>query len=538
LVSVDRVYGRGREFEAPLDPRKKPQRPWRPATDFGSDRRGYDLPKEKEDRTAIVDYIRSSATKERALTVRATGYVGKGAYLLGSQLIGVNSGLYVLDPTIPVDSERFRPLGTLADWQREIVDVVTGNRLCMLAIMASFVGPLIKPLDLRNGGIQFYGESSQGKSGLLVCAASVIGRPSKGAWVTWATTVNGIDDLALARSDSVLVIDETASAGGQKSAAADVILNAIYRIEGGIEKARKYMGVGPRPVQARWRVLAISSSEKSLPELAEAGGMELMAGCEVRFIDIAADAEQGLGVYEQLPSGIDSPEQFTDQLKRSAEQYCGTAQRQFLERLLKDLNNPQSKILGFLDNRMKSFRERSRVTGFNGIEARIASRFAAIYAAGCLARRYKVLTWSREEMKRACLWCYRRAIKRHTAAKAKEEAEVKNHIRRCWKQLRPRLASFGHRAPGPNDPNAPGWLKTLRSGIDEFILTPATFQQDLCGSLSQSKVIGILASKEILVRNEDKKSTVQRTIPGIKAARGHRYFVLDRKALNTWLKQS
>jgi len=101
-----------------------------------------------------------------------------------------------------------------------------------------------------------------------------------------------------------------------------------------------------------------------------------------------------------------------------------------------------------------------------------------------------------------------------------------------------RLGRFGDRNPGPNDPNAPGWLKTLRSGIDEFILTPATFQQDLCGSLSQSKVIGILASKEILVRNEDKKSTVQRTIPGIKAARGHRYFVLDRKALNTWLKQS
>jgi Domain of unknown function (DUF927) len=113
---------------------------------------GYDLPKEKEDRTAIVDYIRSSATKKRATIVRATGYVGKGAYayLLGSQLIGVNSVIYVLDPTIPVDSERFQPHGTLADWQREIVDVVTGNRLCMLAIMASFVGwtaPSKKPTN-------------------------------------------------------------------------------------------------------------------------------------------------------------------------------------------------------------------------------------------------------------------------------------------------------------------------------------------------------------------------------------------------------
>jgi putative DNA primase/helicase len=452
---------------------------------------GYDLPKEKEDRTVIVDYIRSSATKKRALIVRATGYVGKGAYLLGSQLIGVNSGLYVLDPTIPVDSERFQPHGTLADWQREIVDVVTGNRLCMLAIMASFVGPLIKPLNLESSGIQFYGDSSQGKSGLLACAASVIGRPSNGAMVTWSTTVNAIDDLALARSDSALIIDETASAGDPKTAA-DVILLAIYRIAGGAEKARKHNGVGQRPVPGRWRVFAISSSEKSLPELAKLGGQDLFDGCLVRFIDIAADAGQHLGVYDQLPTGTDLPFQLTDRLKRSAEKYCGTAQRQFLEQLLKDLNNPESNVIDFLSDRIDSFYERSGATGFDGIEDRIAKRFGAIYAAGSLARKYKVLPWSREEMKQACLFCYRGAIKRHAAAKAAEETDVKNHIRDCWKQLKTRLA----RIPGPKDPNAPGWLKTPRSGNQEIILTAATFEQDLCGNFNQSKVIGIPWTKK------------------------------------------
>jgi putative DNA primase/helicase len=199
---------------------------------------GYDLPKATADRDAILDYIRSSATDRRALTVRATGYVGEGAYLLGSQLIGANSGLYILDPSVALDSDRFQARGTLADWQREIVNVVAGSRLCRLAIMAPFVGPSIKPLELESGGIQFYGESSQGKSGLIACAASVIGPPSNGAMVTWSTTVNAIDDLALARSDSALVIDETASAGDPKTAA-DVILPAIYRIAGGVEKARK-----------------------------------------------------------------------------------------------------------------------------------------------------------------------------------------------------------------------------------------------------------------------------------------------------------
>jgi putative DNA primase/helicase len=496
---------------------------------------GYDLPESKEDRAAIRDYLRT-ATERRAWIVRANGYVDEWAYLLGSDIIGASSSRYVLDPTIEVDIERYETHGTLADWQREIVDVVTGNRLCMLAIMAAFVGPLIKPLGLGDvgGGIQFYGESSQGKSGLLACAASVIGRPSNGAWVTWATTVNAIDDLALARSDSVLVIDETQSAGGQKSAAADVILPAIYRIDGGVEKARKRNGVGLRPVLGRWRLFAISSSEKSLPELAEAAGLELMKGCEVRFIDIAADAEQGLGVYERLPSGIDSSEQLTDQLKRNAEQYCGTAQRQFLERLLKDLNSAEDSVIGFLQDRKDIFHKRSGVTGFHGIEARIASRFGVIYAAGSLARKYKVLPWSRDAMIGACLWCYHRAIKRHATARAAVEAEVKNRIRDCWKQLRPRLATLDD---GLDHPQAPGWLKTQRSG-KEIILTAATFQQDLCGSLAQSKVIGILVDRKILVRNKEKKSTVQRTIPGIRAARGRRYYVLKAQALRDWLKQS
>jgi putative DNA primase/helicase len=228
---------------------------------------GYDVPDAKEDRAAMRDYIRSSAIEGRALIVRANGYVDDWAYLLGSEVIGVNSNEYVLDPAIEADTERYRPHGKLADWQREIVDVITGSPLCMLAIMASFVGPLIKPLRLESVGIQFYGVSSQGKSGLLACAASVIGRPSNGAWVTWATTVNAIDDVALARSDSALVIDETASAGEQKSPAAEVILPAIYRIAGGVEKARKHNGIGSRPVPSRWRVFAISSSEKPFRNL-------------------------------------------------------------------------------------------------------------------------------------------------------------------------------------------------------------------------------------------------------------------------------
>jgi putative DNA primase/helicase len=139
---------------------------------------GFDSPDAKEDRNAIRKYIRNPAIVRRTLIVRANGYVGQWAYVLGSEVIGASSRDYILDSVIEADPDRYQARGALAEWRREIASFVTGNALPMVAIMASFVGPIIKPLGLESGGIQFYGDSSQGKSGLIACAASVIGPPS------------------------------------------------------------------------------------------------------------------------------------------------------------------------------------------------------------------------------------------------------------------------------------------------------------------------------------------------------------------------
>jgi putative DNA primase/helicase len=496
---------------------------------------GFDLPDERADRIAIRKYIRNPAIDRRTLIVRTNGYVGVGkwAYVLGSEVIGADSRDYFLDSAIDADPDRYQVRGTLADWQRDIASFVTGNALPMVAIMASFVGPIIKPLGLEKGtGIQFYGDSSQGKSGLFACAASVIGPPSSGAMVSWATTLNGVDDLVLARSDSVLLIDETASAAGHKSSSAEVILPAIYRISEGSEKTRKHMGIGPRPVKARWRIFAISSSEKSLPELAKAAGMELLAGSSVRFIDIDAYAGQGLGVYDQLPKGIGSSRDLTDELKRRSEQFCGTAQREFLERLLKDLNHSEADLIKFLRDRIEVFRKHAGVQGFDGVESRIADHFAAIYAAGRLGASYAVLPWTQDEMLRVCLRCYRGVIKQHASARMAEEGEFKERLRNST--IRKQLGHLDKGSGQAINPNAPGWLKTSPSGVKEIILKSATFRE-LCGDLEQPAAVRMLTNKRILVRNKDGKSTVQRAIPGIEAARGQRYYVFDQKALHAWL---
>jgi putative DNA primase/helicase len=495
---------------------------------------GFELPEKAEDRTAFLQYLRDPEINPRTTIVRANGYVSDWVYLLGSQVIGAKSRDFFPDTAIEADPNRYEVRGTLVDWQRDMASFVAGNALPMVAIMAAFVGPIIKPLGLENGGIQFFGASSLGKTALLSCAASVLGPPSEGAMVSWATTVNGLDDLALARSDSVLVIDETASAADQNNSPAGVILPAIYRLCGGIEKARKHIGIAPKPLQARWRIFVISSSEKSVPELASAAGQELLTGGRVRFIDIAADAEQGLGVFDQLPEGIATSRELTDELKLRSEKSCGTAQREFLKRFLKELKQSKEDLRQYLDRRIDAFRKQAQVQGFDGAESRIATHFAAIHAAGCLAAKYGVLPWSRTQMGEACLRCYRGVIERHVSENINTENEIKERVRSSWEKIRPKLGRLKKgRGPG-TDPKDLGWLKTSPSGVDEIILKQKTFSK-LCGNVPA--VSRMLADKGVLVRNTDGKPTVQRAIPGIKAARGLRYFVLDRRAFRAWRAQ-
>jgi hypothetical protein len=115
-----------------------------------------------------------------------------------------------------------------------------------------------------------------------------------------------------------------------------------------------------------------------------------------------------------------------------------------------------------------------------------------------------------------------------------EAKEIKERLRNSWGEIVSRLGRLGQGTGQASNPNAAGWLRTSPSAVEEIILKRATFRT-LCGNLKQSTVIQMLADEQILVRNRDRKSTVQRAIPGIKAARGQRYFVLDRKAFRAWL---
>src|SRR5207244_2474371 len=88
--------------------------------------------------------------------------------------------------------------------------------------------------------------------------------------------------------------------------------------------------------------------------------------------------------------------------------YFGTAGREFVSRLQEDRSEDPAGLREVLSK----YRAKYRRAALDAIEAknlrsltRTSSRFATVYAAGCLAIEYGILPWSKKRLLKAILEC-------------------------------------------------------------------------------------------------------------------------------------
>lgn len=71
----------------------------------------------------------------------------------------------------------FKTKGTLHDWRENVGTFCTGNSRLMFAISHAFAAALLKPMNRTNGGINFFGQSSTGKTTIAKVCVSIISSP-------------------------------------------------------------------------------------------------------------------------------------------------------------------------------------------------------------------------------------------------------------------------------------------------------------------------------------------------------------------------
>jgi putative DNA primase/helicase len=324
-------------------------------------------------RQQLPHYLQSEHPKRRIHCALQVGWCGD-SFVLPDAVIGPRAA-GVIFQSGERGHEEHTQAGTLAGWREGIAARAVGNPLLMLAVSASFAGPLLARCNSEGGGFHVVGDSSTGKTTLIEAACATWGGP--GFKRSWRATANGMEGAAAMFNDCLLALDEISECDPKEVGA------IVYALGNGRGKQRASRSGNARCV-TKWRCFVISSGERTIATTMQEGGHRAKAGQSMRLLDIPA--AQAYGAWDALHGAI-SPAAFSDAIKRAAAQQHGQAGRAFLEKLAFDTADYCAEL-----DKIKAL-PLFTSDGTEGQDKRVAARFALIGLAGELATQYGVTGW-------------------------------------------------------------------------------------------------------------------------------------------------
>lgn len=329
-------------------------------------------------RTMLAVYLQDRAPKRRVQCALQTGWATTGfkAFVLPDATIGPQAA-GVAYQSSERGMEEYTTAGTLAGWQAGVAALAVGNPLLVLALSASFAGPVLARCNAESGGIHLIGDSSTGKTTAIEAACSVWGGPNFKR--SWRTTSNGMEGAAALFNDSLLALDEISECDPRQ------VGEVVYMLGNGRGKQRAGRTGSARPVM-RWRSSVLSTGERSIATTMTEGGHRVKAGQSVRLLDVPA--KRAHGAWDNLHQ-FDTGTAFSDALKLHAATHYGEAGRAFLEKLTRDHADSFSDALDTI-KAMPAL----QAPGGEGQAKRAAGRFAVLALAGEVATTYGITGWA------------------------------------------------------------------------------------------------------------------------------------------------
>ncbi|AXL80818.1 TPA: DUF927 domain-containing protein [Pseudomonas aeruginosa] len=475
----------------------------------------------RNSRNDLQSYLQSYDSTDRARLVARLGWHGD-AYLLPDRQIGQSGEhlhFYEAGAQLPTISQA----GTLEQWQRQIGALCVGNHRLAFVVCAAFAGPLLHLLGAESGGFHLYGDSSGGKTTHLQVAASVWGGPRLVR--SWRSTDNALESIAAAHSDGLLVLDEIGMCDPR------IIGETVYMLGNGTGKARANdRGQAGRQVQ-EWRLMFLSTGEKTLAQHMAEAHKELKAGMEVRLLAVPADAGKGLGLFEMLHDFTDAAA-LSDALKARVSKYYGTPALAFLSALCEP-----GKLLGYgaiLRSTLERFTTQALPAGASGQAQRAAARFGLAAAAGELATALGVTGWpegTATAAARVCLdaWLAERGGAGNLEADAIVERlrlVVERHGEGRFTRWDGIAAKVDDHAPRTGD--RLGFRRTMEHGVGDSLYTsvtyyflPTAWREEVFKGMNLRNVNRVLVEREILQASKDGKAAQSLTLPGMPKGRAY-----------------
>lgn len=323
-------------------------------------------------RGQFMEYLLEQRPAEVFATTCRPGWHESGAFVLPGRTLGSDKVRYQASGK---GQNLFSVRGSLEGWKVEVAAKCEGNPVLTLAIGCALAGPLLSLVGVLGGGVHLVGDSSSGKSLAQLIGSSVWGDPGIFA-ASWDMTKGGLEIEASSRNDTMLPLDEIKRADPKR------VQEMAYSLANGQGK-----GTMTRDREARgklsWRLLALSSGERSLSEHAAISGNAAHAGAELRMVDVNAGTRT-YRAFDEL-HGLEGAD-FHRQLTVAVGANHGHIGPAFVEKLLASDDRP-----GLLEDFAGI---RAQFVEDNAQAGRVADRFAVIALAGEMAIAYGLLPWT------------------------------------------------------------------------------------------------------------------------------------------------
>jgi uncharacterized protein (DUF927 family) len=422
-------------------------------------------------------------------------FVMPGMEYASGEDITVFQNVHAVDPAFAV-------AGSLEDWQAQVAALVKGNSRLVFAIAAAFSGALLECSGSDSGGFHFRGASSTGKSTAQIVAASVWGHPTKYKR-SWRFTANGLEGIAALHNDGILILDELSECPPRE------VGEAVYMLANGQGKGRATKTGAARQAQS-WRLVFLSSGEESLAAVMAKSGQQVKAGQEIRLVEIDADANAGMGMFEQL-NGVASPALLAQGLKHACAQWHGSAGPQWLNHLVA----VRSTLAERVKASMEAFMAEQVPSDASGQVMRVARRFALVAAAGELATQAGITHWDKGQASQAAACCFSSWIANFGGTGNREDRALLEQVRAFFEthgssRFEDMTARLEQRVP-----NRAGFYRRDTEGEREYLVLPETFKREVCAGFDARHAGKVLAEAGWLRTGSAGKTSRTERLPGM-----------------------
>ena len=469
----------------------------------------------RNSRNDLQSYLQGYDGSERARLVTRLGWHGD-AYLLPDRQIGASTEylhFYEAGAQLPPINQS----GALDQWQQQIGALCVGNNRLTFVVCVAFAGAVLHLLGHESGGFHLYGDSSGGKTTHLQVAASVWGGPRLVR--SWRSTDNALESIAAAHSDGLLVLDEIGMCDPR------IIGETVYMLGNGTGKARANdRGLSGRQVQ-EWRLLFLSTGEKTLAQHMAEANKDLKAGMEVRLLAVPADASKGLGLFEEL-HGFEDAAALSDALKARVAKFYGSPAHAFLSALC-----DPAKLRGYtamVRSTVERFTTEALPASASGQAQRAATRFGLAAAAGELATALGVTGWPDGlalDSARVCLTAW--LAERGGAGNMEGDAilaRLRQVIERFGESRFTRWESTAAKVDehGPRTIDRLGFRRSLEHGMGDTLHTttiyyvlPEAWRSEIFRGMNLNAVNKELLRRRVLEPGKDGKASSAVRLPGL-----------------------